>query len=97
MDNAPSLAMLLAVVIVGTIAAFLTSRYRPLLLVVVLAFVSVFFAIQYAQLLDPVIGPEVRTEAGTFYIFVSWSGLVFVFAGGVVGVVVRRSAGAKTR
>jgi hypothetical protein len=97
MDNAPSLVMLLAVVIVGTVAAFLTSRYRPLLLVVVLAFICVFFAIQYAQLLDPVIGPEVRAQASAFYVFVSWSGLFFVFAGGVIGLLVRRSAGTKAR
>lgn len=85
LDNAPSLVLLLAVVLVGTVGALLTARYRPALLAVVLAFVGLFFAMQYTQLLDPTVGPDLRAEAGAFYTFVSWSGLLFVVAGGAIG------------
>lgn len=90
MDNAPSLMMLLTVVFAGAVGAFLASRYRPLLLAVVLAFVGVFFAVLYAELLDPAIGPELRAEAGHVYVFLSWSGLFFVVAGGLIGLLLRR-------
>ncbi len=82
--------MLLAVVLTGTVGAFLASRYRPLLLAVVSAFVGVFFVAQYAELLDPQVGSQLRAEAGAFYTFMSWSGPFFVVVGGLIGLLVRR-------
>ena len=45
---------------------------------------------QYAELLDPSVGPAIRREAGAFYVLMSWSGLFFVIAGAVIGLLVRR-------
>ena len=97
MDKEPSLVVVLAVVFAGAIGAFLASRYRPLLLAAVLAFVGTFFAGLYAELLDPAVGPAMRGEAGDFYTFMSWSGLFFVVAGGVIGFLARRRRSASTR
>jgi hypothetical protein len=90
MDKEPSLTVVLSVVIAGAIGAFFASRYRPWLLGVVLLIVGVFFAGQYAELLDPSVGPAIRREAGDFYVLMSWCGLFFVVAGALIGLLVRR-------
>lgn len=90
MDKEPSLSVVLGVITAGAIGAFLASRYRPWIVGVVLLVVGVFFAGQYAELLDPSVGPAIRREAGAFYVLMSWSGLFFVIAGAVIGLLVRR-------
>jgi len=89
MDKEPSLTFVLGVAVAGAVGAFFASRYRPWLLSVVLLVVGVFFAAQYAELLDPSVGPAIRREAGAFYVLMSWSGLFFVIAGAVIGLLVR--------
>jgi len=98
MDKEWSLTAVVVFVIAGAICAFLASRYRPWLLGAVLLIIGVFFAGQYAELLDPAVGPAIRQEAGGFYVLMSWSGLFFVLAGAVIGIVLRRRiyASAKT-
>jgi hypothetical protein len=88
MDKEPSLTLVLGVVIAGAVGAFFASRYRPWLLGVVLLVVGVFFAGQYAELLDPAVGPAIRREAGILYVLMSWSGLFI--AGAVIGLLIRR-------
>jgi hypothetical protein len=90
MDKEPSLTFVLGVVIAGAVGAFFASRYRPWLVGVVLLVVAVFLAGQYAELLDPAVGPAIRREAGAFYVLMSWSGLFFVIAGAVIGLLIRR-------
>jgi predicted membrane channel-forming protein YqfA (hemolysin III family) len=97
MDKEWSLTAVVVFVIVGAIGAFLASRYRPWLLGAVLLVVGVFFAGQYAELLDPSVGPAIRREAGAFYVLMSWSGLLFVLAGAVIGLVLRRRIRAPTK
>ena len=90
MDKEPSLFVVLGVITVSAIGAFLASMYRPWTVGVVLLVVGVFFAGQYAELLDPSVGPAIRREAGAFYVLMSWAGLFFVIAGAVIGLLVRR-------
>ena len=65
--------------------------------VAALVVAGVFFAGQYAELLDPSVGPAIRREAGAFYVLMSWSGLFFVLAGAVIGLVLRRRIHAPTK
>jgi hypothetical protein len=90
MDKEPSFAAVLGVIVVGFVAAFLASRYRPWLLAAVLPIVGAFFAAHYAELLDPAVGPAIRAEGGISYVVMSWSGLLFVVAGALIGLLVRR-------
>jgi predicted membrane channel-forming protein YqfA (hemolysin III family) len=90
MDKEWSFTAVVIFAIAGAIGAFLASRYRPWLLGAVLLVVGVFFAGQYAELLDPAVGPAIRREAGAFYVLMSWSGLLFVLAGAVIGLVLRQ-------
>lgn len=85
MDKEPGLSVVLGIGAVGAIGAFLASRYRPWLVGVVLLVVGLSFAGQYAELLDPSVGPAIRNEAGAFYVLMSWSGLFFVIAGALLG------------
>jgi hypothetical protein len=89
MDKEPSLTWMLGVVVAGSLAAFIASRYRPRLLAFILVIVGAIFAGQYLELLDPSVGPAIRREAGEFYVLVSWSGLFFVVAGALIGLYVR--------
>lgn len=90
MDKELTFAAVLGVVVAGFIGAFFAARHRPWLLAVILPIVGAFFAAQCADLLDPAVGPAIRAEAGTSYVVMSWSGLLFVVAGALIGFLMRR-------
>jgi hypothetical protein len=73
-------------------AGFITARYKPLLLWLVLpAFAWLWFG-HLGELLDPHVGPAIAREAGATYVALSWFGAASVFAGPALGLLLRRKA-----
>lgn len=95
MDKEPSL---LSVWIVGIVAAALifgAARLRPWLMLVL---APIFVLLSYAQLsevLDPVVGPAIKTEAGSVYIASSWAAPTVVVLAGLLGVCARKRGGTR--
>ena len=73
-------------------AGFLTSRYKPLLLWLVMpAFALLWFG-HLGELLDPHVGAAIAREAGPIYVALSWGGAASLVAGPVLGFLFRRKA-----
>ena len=90
MDKEFSLVTVLLFGLIGALHVFLAARFKPLLLIVFLPAIGLFFFGQLSELMDPYVGPAMAAEAGQFYVFVSWAAPALVLVGGGVGLVRRR-------
>ena len=95
LDKEFSLPAIAAWALLGTIAAYLSARHRPWLLIVVFAAVGSFFALHLTELTDPFVGPALSSEGGITYVFLSWFGPVAVLVGSALGLAVRKRRNAR--
>jgi hypothetical protein len=73
-------------------AGFVTARYKPILLWLVLpAFALLWFG-HLGELLDPHVGPAIAREAGSIYVALSWFGAASLLAGPALGLLFRHKA-----
>lgn len=89
MDKEPSLTFMLLWGLVSALLVFFVARSKPLLLLVLIPAIGLFFFAQLSELMDPYIGPAIAAEAGQFYVFISWATPALVFIGGGIGLVMR--------
>jgi hypothetical protein len=92
LDKELNLPELLVFVGAGVLAAYFAARYRPLALVIVVPAVAVVLAAHYTEILDPAVGPAMRSEGGSIYVVASWCAAPLVFAAVVAGYVRKRWA-----
>lgn len=90
MDKEPSFFVILILALFGALLAFLTARFKPWLLLVLLPVVGALTYLQLSELIDPVVGPAIAAEAGRLYVIISWAAPVLVFAGYSAGFIWRR-------
>ena len=77
-------------VFVAPVAALLTARYRPWLLLLVLPVPILFFTGQLLEVTDPQVGPAILSEAGLPYVVGSWVGPVLLVTSVLAGFLWRR-------
>lgn len=87
MDKEFSLFTVVIWGLLGGLLAFFAARLKPWLLLALLPVVGSFFYLHLSELMDPYVGPAIATEAGRFYIFLSWAAPVFVLVSGSAGFV----------
>src|SRR4051812_47171164 len=69
----------------GAAVVLWSARFKPWVLAVVLPAVVGFFSVHLPELADPHVGPAIRAEAGSMYVFVSWAAPVLIVAALGVG------------
>lgn len=81
MDKEFSILTIIIFGILGGLLGYLAARFKPLLLLVLLPVIGLFFYFQLAELLDPYVGPAMAVEAGRLYVFISWAAPALVVMG----------------
>ena len=89
MDKEFSLGAVLLWGLIGGVLVFLAARLKPLLLLILVPVIGLFFFGHLSELMDPYVGPAMAAEAGQFYVFISWAAPVVVLIGGGLGFVLR--------
>jgi hypothetical protein len=90
MDKEFSLVTVLLWGLIGALLVFLSARLKPLLLFVLLPAIALFFFGHLSELINPYVGPAMASEAGQFYVFISWVAPAVVLVSGGVGFAIRR-------
>lgn len=89
MDKEFSLSAVLLWGFIGGVLVFLAARFKPLLLLILVPVIGLFFFGHLSELMDPYVGPAMAAEAGQFYVLISWAAPVLVLVGGGLGFVLR--------
>jgi hypothetical protein len=93
MDKEAGFSDLVLLGVLGIVGAYLAARYRPWFLVALFFYPGLFFVAHLMELLDPSVGPAMRTELGSHYWLysaLSWLAPAISLATGLLGYLVRR-------
>jgi hypothetical protein len=82
MDKMPSLLSISITMVVGVIASYLSARFNPTLLFIVLPVLGLLTLSGLFEADDPYIAAAIAQEASKTYIFVSWLSpfIILIFA-----------------
>jgi hypothetical protein len=93
MDKEAGFSDLVLLGVLGIVGAYLAARYRPWFLVALFFYPGLFFVAHLMELLDPSVGPAMRTELGSLYWLysaLSWFAPAISLGSGLLGYLVRR-------
>ncbi len=76
--------------VAGSLLAFSTARYKPVLLFMLLPIFGWFFAAHFSELTDPQVSSAIVEEAGWFYQVAPWASPVLVLLGTGLGLWFRK-------
>jgi hypothetical protein len=85
MDKEFALSTVLLWTLLGALMIFWSARFKPLALVGTIPIVFGFFALHLPELLDPYVGPAIRSEAGPLYVIASWTGPMLILGALILG------------
>ena len=77
-DKLPSLSLVIGSALAATLLAYLSARYWPWTLLLVLPFGVLLLGGAAMETINPYIGPAMAEEAGTTYVVMPWVGLISV-------------------
>jgi uncharacterized membrane protein required for colicin V production len=89
MDKEFSLVTVMLWGLLGGLFTFLAARIKPWLLLVLLPVAGSLFYLQLSEQMHPYVGPEIASEAVSFYIFISWAASLLVLVSGSIGFAMR--------
>jgi hypothetical protein len=89
MDKEFSFSVVLLWGLSGAFFMFFAARFKPMLLLILVPVISLFFFAHLSELLDPYVGSAVADEAGQVYVFISWIAPAVIFVSGVTGFALR--------
>jgi len=76
--------------VAGSLLAFFTARYKPVLLFMLLPIFGWFFAAHFSELTNPQVDSALAAEVGWFYQVAPWASPVLVLLGTGLGLWFRR-------